>query len=64
MDLLERAGVARPGKGPSDSELQRATRLYREGQSTARIGEMLGFNPETIRQRRLASGVRVRGPHD
>jgi len=64
MDLLERAGVPRRGKGPADSELQRAVRLYREGQSTARIGKALGFSAETIRQHLLASGVRVRGPHD
>jgi hypothetical protein len=64
MDLLERAGVPRRGKGLSDSKLQRAIRLYREGQSTARIGEALGFSAEMIRQHLLASGVRVRGPHD
>lgn len=63
-DLLERAGIARRGKGPCDSELQRAIRLYRKGHSTARIGEVLGFSAETIRQQLLASGVRVRGPHD
>jgi hypothetical protein len=31
MELLERAGIARRGKGPSESEVLRAIHLYREG---------------------------------
>jgi hypothetical protein len=63
-ELLERARTPRRGKGPSDSEVQRAIQLYGDGNSTAVIGRSLGFSAETIRQRLIGSGVQTRGPHD
>jgi DNA-binding CsgD family transcriptional regulator len=62
-DLLERGGIPRRGKGPSDSEVQQAIRLYGEGKSTAIIAHSLGFSAETIRNHLLAAGVVIRDPH-
>jgi hypothetical protein len=64
MDILERAGIARRGKGPSSAEISVAIQLYQEGKSAATIGQMLGFSHNTIRQRLLDAGVAIRGPHD
>jgi hypothetical protein len=63
-EVLERAGIARRGNGPSDSEVREAIRLYGEGKSTAVIGVSLGFSADTIRQHLLRAGVRIRGPHE
>jgi hypothetical protein len=63
-ELLVRAGIARRGKGPSDSDIQQAISLYIDGQSTAAIGRTLGFSAETIRHSLLAAGIPVRGPHE
>jgi DNA-binding CsgD family transcriptional regulator len=62
-DLLERGGIPRRGKGPSDFEVGKAIQLYDEGKSTAAIGELLGFSAETIRHRLIAAGTTIRGPH-
>jgi len=64
MGLLEKSGVSRRGKGPSDSELALAIELYEQGHSTAAIGAILGFSGETIRQRLRTAGTQIRGPHD
>jgi len=63
-DLLERVGISRRGEGLSDSQFRQAIQLYGEGKSTATIGKTIGFNAETIRQRLLAAGIKIRGPHD
>jgi hypothetical protein len=63
MALLERAGISRRGKGPSDSQVFEAIRLYNEGRSTAVIGESLGFSSDTIRKRLMEAGVEIRSPH-
>ena len=64
MELLEKAGISRRGKGPSTDEIATATELYEEGHATATIGLMLGFSGETIRQRLLEAGISIRGPHE
>ena len=64
MELLERSGIARRGKGPSDSQVTEAICLYGEGRSTAVIGGLLGFSADTIRRRLIQAGVEMRGPHD
>jgi hypothetical protein len=64
MELLERNGIARRGKGPSDSQVAEAIRLYAEGQSTAVIGRCFGFSADTIRHRLMDAGVEIRSPHD
>ena len=64
MDLLEKAGISRRGKGPSAEEVVTAIELYEEGYATATIGLVLGFSGETIRQRLLAAGISIRGPHE
>jgi hypothetical protein len=63
-DLLERVGVARRGKGPTAKEMNRAIRLYQAGDSTATIGQRLGYAADTIRNGLLSAGVQMRGPHD
>jgi hypothetical protein len=63
-DILERSGVARRGKGPSEQDIRRAIRMYESGQSTATIGQRLGFAADTIRNGLIKAGVEMRGPHD
>jgi hypothetical protein len=63
-DLLERVGVARRGKGPKAKEMNRAIRMYEAGESTATVGQRLGYAADTIRNRLLSAGVQMRGPHD
>jgi DNA-binding CsgD family transcriptional regulator len=63
-DLLERSGVFRRVKGPSEVQMSEAIRMYLAGQSAARIGQALGFAADTIRYRLKAAGVQMRGPHD
>ena len=63
MAQLERSGVPRRGKGPDEDQLNRAIELYERGQSTAKIGSLLGFSSETIRQRLLDAGVSLRRGH-
>jgi hypothetical protein len=62
--ILERSGIQRRGKGPTAKELAVAIELYQEGRSTSKIGSVLGFSAETIRQRLTKAGVQVRKPHD
>ena len=64
MAQLERSRIPRRGKGPPHSVVQEAIQLYLDGQSTAVIGELLGFSARTIRQRLAVAGVQIRGPHD
>jgi DNA-binding CsgD family transcriptional regulator len=61
-ELLEREGLTRRGKGPSESDVQEAITLYEAGLSTAKIGQSLGFSADTIRNRLVAKGVRIRDP--
>jgi hypothetical protein len=63
MALLDRFNVPRRGKAPTDAQVARAVQLYRDGESTAAIGSLLGFSGETIRQRLLNTGVTIRGSH-
>jgi len=63
-DLLERVGVARRRKGPTAKEMKRAIRMHEAGESTATIGQRLGYAADTIRNRLLSAGVQMRGTHD
>jgi DNA-directed RNA polymerase specialized sigma24 family protein len=58
--VLERAGIDRRIRTISAGEVTRATRLYREGLSTATIGAALGFSAETIRSSLIRNGVPLR----
>ena len=62
--VLERRGVSRRGKGPSDEVTALAIELYQEGHSTSTIASRFGFSAEKIRKHLLAAGITVRGPHD
>jgi hypothetical protein len=64
LAILSRSGVDRRGKGPSDEQTALALELYEMGNSTASIGELLGFSGETIRHRILAAGIRMRNAHE
>ena len=63
MAQLERSGIARRGKGPTEAQASLAVELYRQGKSTSAIGSLLGFSGEAIRRRLVESGVSIRGPH-
>ena len=59
---LHRQGVTLRRCGLTDEQCAHAVRLYREGNSLARVGGRLGFDAETIRQALRAHGVHIRKP--
>lgn len=61
---LERAGVAvRPTDKLTQDDIAKAAELYTQGWSLARIGDVLGVHPHSVRNRLLAMGVRMRDTH-
>lgn len=59
---LDRQGITRRpnGRKLSDEEVAEAARLYRDGWSLRRLGQHLGVDDETVRQRLLKAGVQLR----
>ncbi|MGL5823508.1 MAG: hypothetical protein ACRCYU_01390 [Nocardioides sp.] len=63
MDIVAGLGVARRRPNMQPDQVDGAVDLYESGWSLARIGERLGFDPTTIRNRLLAQGVTMRDCH-
>jgi lambda repressor-like predicted transcriptional regulator len=62
--LLRRSGIPlRHTRVLDDVGIREASKLYTAGWSLARIGDHLGFDPETIRQHLKRHGVVMRSPH-
>lgn len=62
-ELLKRSGVeARQPKVMREAEVTKAVNLYEAGYSLKEIGELLGFDAETIRQKLIKRGVQTRRP--
>nr|WP_275402613.1 helix-turn-helix domain-containing protein [Streptomyces sp. SID13031] len=55
-------GVTIRPRGLTPDQVAEAARLYEEGCSSARIGERLGFNGQTIGTTLRKLGVRIRDP--
>jgi hypothetical protein len=62
MAQLERSGIARRGKGPTEEQASLAVELYQQGNSNSRIGSLLGFSGETIRRRLVEAGSPFEAP--
>jgi hypothetical protein len=60
---LNREGVARRRQGLGDDQVDHAVRLYRAGQSLARIGARLDVDAGTVHSALRARGVRMRDTH-
>jgi lambda repressor-like predicted transcriptional regulator len=61
---LRKLGIPLRRQGLSPTELDQAAALYRQGWSLVRLGEKLGCDAETVRQRFKQVGVVRRGPHE
>ena len=59
---LHRQGVTLRQCGLTDEQYAHAVRLYREGNSLARVGARLGFDAETNRKALREHGVHIRKP--
>jgi lambda repressor-like predicted transcriptional regulator len=62
--LLRRSGIPlRQPRVLDKAGSREASKLYDQGWSLARIGDHLGFDPETIRQHLKRHGVVMRSPN-
>lgn len=62
-DRLRARGVRLRGEKPSLESVLEMRRRYEQGESLARVGEELGFNPSTVRVHLLRAGLAIRDPH-
>jgi len=58
--ILHRHDVPMRRRGLTNSQIDDAERLYRQGWSLARIGNSMGFTADTVRARLLERGVTMR----
>lgn len=61
--LLKSRGITPRNRALTAGQIDRAVELYTSGLSLVAVGELLGANPETIRQRLIESCVPRRDPH-
>lgn len=62
-DRLRERGVRLRGEKPSAEQVLEMCRRYEQGESLARVGARLGFNPSSVRVALLAAGVNLRDTH-
>lgn len=62
-DLLRQRGVRIRNASPTPDEVTEMVRRYESGESLEQIGERLGFNGGTVRNRLVACGVAMRDSH-
>lgn len=62
-DLLRQRGVRIRNASPTPDEVAEMVRRYESGESLEQIGERLGFNGGTVRNRLVACGVAMRDSH-
>ena len=62
LGILRRAGVGMRNQGLNQGDLGRATALYENGLSLARVAEHVDCDAETVRQALKRAGVALRKP--
>lgn len=62
-DYLKAQGVKMRLTSLTEAEIDQASELYESGLSLTKVGELMGANAETIRQRLLKRDVARRDPH-
>jgi Zn-dependent peptidase ImmA (M78 family) len=62
-ERLRERGVRLRGEKPSSEQVREMCLRYEQGESLARIGERLGFNPSSVRVCLLRAGMALRDPH-
>lgn len=60
---LRERGVRLRGEKPSAEQVREMCLRYSQGESLARVGERLGFNPSSVRAYLLRAGMALRDPH-
>ncbi|MCX2163281.1 hypothetical protein [Corynebacterium auriscanis] len=60
---LRKRGVRLRREKPSSEQVIEMCRRYEQGESLARIGERLGFNPSSVRVHLLHAGITLRDTH-
>lgn len=61
--LLKKRGVRIRSCSPTSEEVDEMVRRYEQGESLAKIGMKLGFQPNTIRTQLILRGVETRDTH-
>ena len=61
--ILRRHGIEPRPRGLNPTQIDEAVRFYGQGWSLARIGERMGVEHSTIRNRLIERGVRMRDTH-
>lgn len=61
--ILRKRGIRVRRSSPSDAEVDEMVYRYEHGESLARIGEKLGFQPNTVRTHLLERGIPTRDSH-
>lgn len=62
-ERLRERGVRLRREKPSSEQVLEMCRRYEQGESLARIGERLGFNPSSVRMYLLRAGTALRDAH-
>ena len=62
-ERLRERGVRLRGEKPSSEQVREMCLRYEQGESLARVGERLGFNPSSVRVYLLRAGMALRDPH-
>ena len=61
--LLRKRGVRIRSCSPTSEEVDEMVRRYERGESLARIGTKLGYQPNTVRTQLILRGVKTRDTH-
>ena len=61
-ERLRERGVRLRREKPSSEQVLEMCRRYEQGESLARVGERVGFNPSTVRLHLLRAGMTLRDP--
>jgi DNA-binding CsgD family transcriptional regulator len=62
-ERLRARGVRLRREKPSSEQVREMCLRYEQGESLARVGERLGFNPSSVRVYLLRAGMALRDPH-
>ncbi|MDN5715810.1 MAG: hypothetical protein L0G89_01105, partial [Janibacter sp.] len=62
-ERLRERGVRLRGEKPSSEQVREMCLRYEQGESLARVGERLGFNPSSVRVNLLRAGIALRDPY-
>ena len=62
-ERLRERGVRLRGEKPSSEQVREMCLRYEQGESLARVGERLGFNPSSVRVHLMHAGITLRDTH-